>query len=55
VDGSALPSVGCDQPERAGHLSPGHGHEVKFFGQVLVLIMQRLRVAETIGTADLRE
>ena len=31
VDGGALPGVGGDQPERAGHLSPGDGHEVEFF------------------------
>jgi hypothetical protein len=54
VDGGALPGVGCDQPERAGHLSPGDGHEVEFFVQIMVLVAQRLRVAEAIGPEEQR-
>src|SRR5262245_21716142 len=50
VNGGAPPGVGRNQPERAGRLSPGDGHEVEFFLQVVVLVAQRLRVAEAVGT-----
>ncbi len=30
VDGGTLPGIGENQPERAGHLSPGHSHQVEF-------------------------
>ena len=38
VDGGALPGIGCYQPQRVGHLSPGDSHEVKFLLQVMVLV-----------------
>ena len=52
MDGGALPGVRGDQPERAGRLSPGNGHEVEFFVQVVILVVQRLRVTEAIDTED---
>jgi hypothetical protein len=54
VDGGALPGVGCDQPECAGHLSPGDSHEVEFFVQIMLLVVQWLRVTEPIGTEEQR-
>ncbi len=50
VYGGLLPGSGLDEPQGVGHLVSGDCYKIEFLLQVVGLVAERLRIAETVGT-----